>query len=76
MQTAQAELQACETFLAKKELELEGKRSSTIHDGLRVRFSALGQTGCIWQEVGKEVEVVLGFKTSKFLLCFLQSVLI
>ncbi|KAJ3793561.1 hypothetical protein GGU11DRAFT_818607 [Lentinula aff. detonsa] len=45
LQTAQAELQACEAHLAKKELELDGKRSSAIRDGLRIRFRALGQCG-------------------------------
>ncbi|KIK68461.1 hypothetical protein GYMLUDRAFT_719545 [Collybiopsis luxurians FD-317 M1] len=62
MQAAQAELQACEAHLAKKELELETKRSSAIRDGLRVRFRALGQCGWHWTEVGKEVEVVLGLQ--------------
>ncbi|KAJ3718591.1 hypothetical protein DFJ43DRAFT_1207341 [Lentinula guzmanii] len=61
LQTAQAELQACEAHLAKKELELDGKRSSAIRDGLRIRFRALGQCGWRWSEIGKEVEVVLGF---------------
>ncbi|KAJ3981242.1 hypothetical protein F5890DRAFT_1418030 [Lentinula detonsa] len=61
LQTAQAELQACEAHLAKKELELDGKRSSAIRDGLRIRFRALAQCGWRWTETGKEVEVVLGF---------------
>ncbi|KAJ4490797.1 hypothetical protein J3R30DRAFT_3400058 [Lentinula aciculospora] len=61
MQAAQAELQACEAHLAKKELELDGKRSSAMRDGLRVRFHALAQCGWRWTEIGKEVEIVLGF---------------
>ncbi|KAJ3822088.1 hypothetical protein EV361DRAFT_886251 [Lentinula raphanica] len=61
LQAAQAELQACETHLAKKEVDLDSKRSLAIRDGLRVRFRALAQCGWRWSEIGKEVEVLLGF---------------
>lgn len=63
LQLAQSELQACEAHLAKKESELDLRRSTAIRDGLRVRFRALAQCGWLWTQVGKEGEVVLGIES-------------
>ncbi|KAK7047813.1 hypothetical protein VNI00_006141 [Paramarasmius palmivorus] len=60
LQSAQAELQACEAHLALKEKELEVKRTTAVREGLRVRFRALADCGWRWTQVGKEVQVFLG----------------
>ncbi|KAH7868598.1 uncharacterized protein C8R40DRAFT_1061486 [Lentinula edodes] len=57
---AQAELQACEAHLARKEAELEHKRASVICGAFKLRFHALAECGWRWINIGKEGEVVLG----------------
>ncbi|KAJ3914620.1 hypothetical protein F5877DRAFT_7096, partial [Lentinula edodes] len=42
---AQAELQACEAHLARKEAELEHKRASVICGAFKLRFHALAECG-------------------------------
>ncbi|KDQ52489.1 hypothetical protein JAAARDRAFT_477170 [Jaapia argillacea MUCL 33604] len=59
--TAQAELQACEGHLARKELELEHLRSSIVRQGLEGRLRALIRCAEIWRVVGGEGLGVLGF---------------
>ncbi|ESK83648.1 hypothetical protein Moror_2178 [Moniliophthora roreri MCA 2997] len=60
LQSAQAQLQACEAHLALKEKELDVKRTSAVREGLRLRFRALADCGWRWTQVGKEVQAFLG----------------
>ncbi|KAJ4498792.1 hypothetical protein C8R41DRAFT_756307 [Lentinula lateritia] len=57
---AQAELQACEAHLARKEAELEHKRASAICGAFKLRFHALAECGWRWVNIGKEGQVVFG----------------
>lgn len=54
LNTAQTELQACETQLANKERELEALRLSTVRVGLQTRCKAMVNCGWSWGEMGKE----------------------
>lgn len=51
---AQAELQACESALARREAELDAMRVSVIKDGLDARCKALVECAWTWGEMGKE----------------------
>jgi len=51
---AQAELQACESHLAKKEKELQVARTTALRDGLCIRCNALVECGIAWAEAGKD----------------------
>jgi len=52
--TAQAELQACESHLAKKEKELQVARTIALRDGLSIRCNALVECGMAWADAGKD----------------------
>lgn len=54
MNTAQAELQACEAHLAAKEKELDSLRTSTIRSGLQTRCQAMVECGRTFGEMGNE----------------------
>lgn len=54
LNTAQAELQACEAHLAEKERELDHMRADALREGLRVRCTAMVECGWAWGEMGKE----------------------
>ncbi|KAJ3849675.1 hypothetical protein EV368DRAFT_26644, partial [Lentinula lateritia] len=71
---AQAELQACEAHLTRKEAELEHKRASVICDGFKLRFHALAECGWRWVNIGKQGEVVLGSRDGQMqgILTFIQ----
>jgi hypothetical protein len=51
---AQAELQACEQTLARREAELDALRIESIKDGLDARCKALVECAWAWGEMGKE----------------------
>lgn len=59
MNSAQAELQACEAHLAAKEKELDILRADTIRNGLQARCQAMVECGWTWGEMGKEALRVL-----------------
>ena len=52
--TAQAELQACESHLSKKEKELQVARTIALRDGLSIRCNALMECGMAWVDAGKD----------------------
>jgi len=52
--TAQAELQACESHLAKNEKELQVARTIALRDGLSIRCNALVECGMAWADAGKD----------------------
>lgn len=56
LQTAQSELQACESHLALKERELDSKRLAAVHGGLNMRCQTLVECGHRWAEIGKELD--------------------
>lgn len=51
--TAQTELQACESYLAERERQLERHRIHAIRHGLKLRCEALVQCGWMWGEMGR-----------------------
>lgn len=64
LQSAQAELQACEAHLALKERELDLKRSAAVKEGLNLRCRALVECGHRWINVGKEMGGALDFDSN------------
>lgn len=59
LQSAQAELQACEACLASKERELQAKRLATVREGLNMRCQGLVECGKLWTHISVDIASIL-----------------